>query len=833
MISKFLTLCVCRVSNNECVVGPNDGYLNTSMPFDDRFMTCSSELLSCITTMFNWAPIHEDIKLFNSEFFNNLYELTFYNETFVNINIAALMTISELFYLQKPLPLLQIQANGIMELIQQQILPSSCEEYQDKLTELLKLFITQQWNRCIISQDFPANDFLLHLFNYTFAAQQTSALTFAERVTLWKTILKSFNEKGVGRYTETLLQLILNVYRKLQFHYDHDLDLLDSEDVDENMQTELQSYQNQCMDIICVAVEIEPVKVFDLINNDFLLRDDSRLNHFFAILHTIPDDIPDTIKSPLKIEELIRSQQELTKSSYFFHFLVRDVSTILQTMTRVLSCNELLACTERATSTIVTMRNFIHAFKLANQKKLHLYNFDDQPQIANDLIDLQTQYLTSLRTIVLLRREICEDRVEMSQLVEGACGVIMDKREPLIMKTAAVGFLVTFSMGFRGAYILENPLFSKLFYDNVNHHSNSTLRINVKNFILNVLLLPYNKIAVNATEEQEYAKRGKLAIEYIESTSSRFLLTPQDDELKILEKIDHLSDCADILNFYETSNTTTKQMLLAAMQKVINRSIEIFLRFGKNPKIFELTAVFFHSVVRCLSHQLGNEFIIKLINMLLEMASAGNGTNSQVLNTLLQILIFIVQVPTQCPLIKDILKLSLDDLSLEKSLSLDLCFNLYTLFDKILQNHWSFFHKIIDGRNSENDLLKILTAYGQYLCNETSNYDPNVTIVILNSLEKLNEVWKLYEKTFFKSFLLKSFIVTLVRLLIGGTLFQEKVSAILYAMTINEKLILQECLMSIGCTVEQVKGICSACDLPTFLLSLDILIQDAAFLQSQ
>jgi hypothetical protein len=179
LLNKFLTLCVCRVSNNEVVFSSSDEFMNSSLPNDDRFITSCSELLLCISQMFSWADTNET-KFFNSEFFNNIFELCSYaNNKFVNIHIVALMTICELFYLQKPLPQPAIMSNGITELIQQN-LSQSLEEYQDKLTELLKLFLTQQWTRCVNSKDFPSKEFLLYLFNFTFQSG-ISALTFTER----------------------------------------------------------------------------------------------------------------------------------------------------------------------------------------------------------------------------------------------------------------------------------------------------------------------------------------------------------------------------------------------------------------------------------------------------------------------------------------------------------------------------------------------------------------------------------------------------------------------------------------------------------------------------
>lgn len=179
-------------------------------------------------------------------------------------------------------------------------------------------------------------------------------------------------------------------------------------------------------------------------------------------------------------------------------------------------------------------------------------------------------------------------------------------------------------------------------------------------------------------------------------------------------------------------------MLLAGLQKVINKAIELLQKFGKNPTLYEEIVNFFLGVVRCLQLQLGADFVIQIIRMLLELATVSNG-NSQALNKLLQMLIFIVQQSGSAAsiLMNDLLKMMLDDLlPLERSQSADISVNLYTLFDAILQNHWNFLQKIptIVGtaRNHQEDVMKIFTAYGQFLCNDTNSQDPNVILAFQN-----------------------------------------------------------------------------------------------------
>lgn len=253
VLNKFLTLCVHRVQNNDIVFSSSDEYMNTSLPNNDKFIFCCNELLSCISSIFLWSSNCE--LGMTSELFNNIFELCMFNtsDKFVSIHVAALMTISELFYLQRKLPVPHIISLGITKLLKQRDLTRTVEEYQDKLCSLLKLFLTQQWTRFVNSKEFPTREFLLYLFNFTFA-DGISALTFAERLVIWKPIIQSFNEKEAGRYSETIVQLISNVYKKMQFQYEEQLRMLDTEDLldteqTENgqIQTELQFFLDNCI----------------------------------------------------------------------------------------------------------------------------------------------------------------------------------------------------------------------------------------------------------------------------------------------------------------------------------------------------------------------------------------------------------------------------------------------------------------------------------------------------------------------------------------------------------------------------------------------------------
>ncbi|CRK93019.1 CLUMA_CG006556, isoform A [Clunio marinus] len=841
LLNKFLTLCVCRVSNNELIFGSSDEFLNTSLPNDDKFIYCCTELLVCISSIFSWTPTNDTNM--TSEFFNNIFELCMFSgEKYVSVNIAALMTISELFYLQKPLPQPQIQANGITELLQQHTLSQSLDEYQDKLTELIKLFITQQWGRCVNSKDFPSKEFLLYLFNFTFCGG-ISALTFTERLSIWKPIIQSFNEKSAGRYTETILQLISNVFKKMQFQCYSELDLLDTEELDENMQTELQTFLNQCIEIISTAAEVEPLKIFDLVNNEFN-RDDGKFKIFLAFANSLPDFTKENTKIPINIDNLLRCFTNETSKAFFFHCLIRDLSTILQTITQ-LSSIVLLTTDERSHSISIVIRSCLYALKVSNKKKLYLYNFGNHQSITTDLIELQAQIITSVRSLLLLRNDVLENYDEMYGLIGSVAQILLPSPfgidEPLVVINSSAQLMLTITSGVRPHYILKHPTVMEILQSDLSHHADKHVRLSIKKIVFNCLLLPYNKIAINLIEEQDFEKRSQFLQQYISFISNKFLMMDLNiEDPMILEQTKtELGDYEELLEVFGDTNTISKQMLLGGMQKIINKSIELFQKFGKNPLIYEEIVNFFLGVIKCLQLQLGSDFVIQVIKMILDMSSISN-KNSHPMNKLLQMLTFIVQQSGSAAnmLMCDIMKLTLDELfPLERAQTIDISTNFYTLLDAILQNHWNYFHKnpINSTRNNQEDLLKMFTAYGQFLCNGANSQDPNVIRIILSSLEKLNELWHLYDKVFFKDFLLKSFLCTLIRLVISaaGVLFYDQIISMIYRMSEKSKTILQESFISVGYPpeVKIIQQICEACDLPTFSNQMEILIQDTIYSQ--
>lgn len=94
-----------------------------------------------------------------------------------DISVTALTTISELFYRQSAIPYPVIIGTGMKNILKQNQLEHAKEMYQDKLTELLRLFMAQQCNKWIEDEIiFP--EIVATLYQYTFTSKIYNSKTY-------------------------------------------------------------------------------------------------------------------------------------------------------------------------------------------------------------------------------------------------------------------------------------------------------------------------------------------------------------------------------------------------------------------------------------------------------------------------------------------------------------------------------------------------------------------------------------------------------------------------------------------------------------------------------
>lgn len=136
------------------------------------------------------------------------------------------------------------------------------------------------------------------------------------------------------------------------------------------------------------------------------------------------------------------------------------------------------------------------------------------------------------------------------------------------------------------------------------------------------------------------------------------------------------------------------------------------------------------------------------------------------------------------------------------------------LFCRILQHRWQYFYKsqvlrgfspgasdqpmsIEDQPEHPRELLAILTAYGEAL---VQIIDPHITQTVLSSLQCLHERWKLFDRQFFKTHLLASFLEALIKILVShnGILHHDQLINVLFRMSQSDGNALESKFVALG-----------------------------------
>lgn len=149
---------------------------------------------------------------------------------------------------------------------------------------------------------------------------------------------------------------------------------------------------------------------------------------------------------------------------------------------------------------------------------------------------------------------------------------------------------------------------------------------------------------------------------------------------------------------------------------------------------------------------------------------------------------------------------------------------------RILHHRWQYFYKsqilrgfspavndiridnnTEDGPQHGEQLLAILTSYGHAI---VAANDPEITRILLTSLQSLNERFKLFARPFFKEHLLTSFHCALINVLISpeGALHIDLLLCVLFTMGQVNQQQLHGSFVQLGYsgTSKMVEEVCTA-----------------------
>lgn len=854
ILERYAELCISRTS---C----KNGFSNVPAPFgdDSRLEQATGDLLLCAQQIFSWAPLDNVTAV---EFFQSLFALARWNEVYCDVSISALTTISELFYRQKPLPVPTVIATGVIELLQQAGLKVSNELYQDKLTELLRLFTTQQWAKWSRDPHFPAVSYLNCLFQYTFFGY--GALAFTERLAIWTPIVRSFeSECGVsGKHADKLLALASGTVKRMLFQYDFDqqLDMLDGEELDDDNETELQHFFNQCIDTVALIAEIEPVRVYDVVFSEFA---SDVAGPYATVLSTV---------GLITGGHLPSAYDEDGRNGLRCKF--RDFISLCQLIARISPF--LLERSEKVGDSlgqlIESLVKLVETVSGAAGDPME-YFFMHLPSLAGEMVDVVSQTMITLRSLLLVTH-VPFGEAEMMHFVGCIPRFLVPpqkiKRDQLRMLTSAASqLLLSVSANLRPKYLVQ--VIKPLVHSDLRHLER-TSGLTVRRAICNCFVLPWAGCSV---PEQNYEGRAALLQEYIAFIAGDLIRLDLGHTFNGTSNLDYgqeekivavassvLGTLRDLLDYYQEQSSSVKQMLAAAFRPVIEKTLTIYsAASSKNCALTERIFDFCLGIIRTLQVQLGQTFLKNIILLFLNKTKSEQITTARFrsLDILLKIFLLIVEQPGNASLLPDILNFSIEHvlpLIFEPSANpaksdathlADTSLSLYQLFNGILLHRFQYFykptvlkqlnpsiseslgcsHQPVSPLDHPDQFTAIMNAYGQAI---VCGNDPHVTRATLQSLQALNERWKLYAREFFRENLLQSFEAAIIKALLApeGILHYELFLAVLYSMGEVDMKRLHETFTGIGfpAASHQVEQVCLATDYPTFAHRMNQLIQD-------
>ena len=253
------------------------------------------------------------------------------------------------------------------------------EGYVTKLFEFLRIFVGNHFSKFENLQSFPKVEFLSFMFQFTF--KQTSCDRFLLTLEIWSLFLdyiiaqkkqresikiSDFSEK----YQEVFISLVTQIICKTQFKLNHAiLEELDDTRIDDDSETELQTFLQKCSEVVGKVSEIIPTDVYSIVRS--YMEDD--LNTYMGLENFI---VADNNGNASKLQ--IYSENDLKR----LHYSLKDLMTTLEICARLSVDFTSEHFLERFPVAKSLIQKLIHS--ISYQNRLKLYNVESLPSVLRD-----------------------------------------------------------------------------------------------------------------------------------------------------------------------------------------------------------------------------------------------------------------------------------------------------------------------------------------------------------------------------------------------------------------------------------------------------------------
>ncbi|XP_014672669.1 PREDICTED: exportin-6-like isoform X2 [Priapulus caudatus] len=812
--------------------------LESLPPLDADSQSVCMLVLECLSHLFSWIPLSAMIT-------SNLLAAIFHFASFgcepnlssckgTELGVLAMTCINEIMakncvpadfeefllqMFQQTFQLLQRLTRENTSNVSGSMLTELNENYIEKFTDFLHLFVSIHLRRFESNNRFPVLEFLALLFKYTF--KQPTNEGFYNCLEIWSVFLdyldvlvrnRSVDKLNLlDRYKEALASLVTQLLRKLQFRYNQSqLEELDDETVDDDAETEWQQFLRRCLEVVAKVAELAPDETFALVYR--VLQEN--MVTYLGLEHHIKRD-GDQRSLTIKAENDCRR----------LHCALRDLSSFLQALGRLAHqfIGELLL--SRMADGLDIVKSLCHAALYGS--KMKLYEITTLASVLQpDFTEANAQTLAALKAyshwVAQYYAEMQRQGKENDQLatlvtstMEAITPMLQDNVPEKIMQSAA-HLLLSVATTIRPSFLLALETTQTLF-TSVSQGALLTLPIQVQLLVYrslsNVLLLPWPNVPDG---EQKWHMRAEHHQNFIKTLMSQYRqlrgVAANDHQLQQQVKpgiLQSLKVLGDIVMNVSGEVTKTKQLCYQSVHDCVQVTLHLFPIYIHHPDVSEEMLSFFLALFQSLRVQMGVPFAEQMLETfitlftkerLAESISHDNLAGIRVVEKFLKILDLIVEEPGSAfkGFLPSIISLCMNEIYpiIAERPSPDVKAALFALLYSILQNNWRYFFKsnILSGLspqagaagNSESEMehqdqfTAVMQAFGQ------SFLQPDIAVFKQNIeyLEKLNAKWKLYHKPIFQQMMLFQFLNVLLQVLIyrSHDLLQEEIMVTVYNM---------------------------------------------------
>ncbi|XP_052781970.1 exportin-6-like isoform X2 [Mya arenaria] len=746
------------------------------------------------------------------------------------------------------------------------------ENYVEKFTDFLRLFVSIHLRRFESNSQFPVIEFLALLFKYTF--RQPSNEGFYHCLDIWSTFLDYLFTKAKGRqaemqaivlrYKDALMSLVSHVLQKLMFKYNQSqLEELDDDTLDYDEETEWQHFLRHCLELIARVAEILTAETFQILYEPF----QEAMQIYFELEKHISSD-----GSKRRLN--IRGENDCRR----LHCSLRDLSSLLQGLGRLADHFIAEKFNERFSDGQVFIERLVHMLVYGSRIQLFELTSTEQSVLQTDLIEVHAQTLAAIKPyshwLAQFYSESAsypEQRQKFTELIStllDAISCLFEEETPDKISHSATHLLSSLVTTVRPNFLLQVPSFLKLYHEAGQGHyrgCNQEVQFLLYRSLSMYLALPWNCVgegnqdwAVRAQHHLTFTHQMTAPYFHLKDTSSLINNKAAQDAAKgvissSLRLLVDWSECVD------GEVVKAKQICYQSMEDIVNITLNIFPIFIHQPDVIEDIMTFFLGLFTSFRVQMGVAFTEQTIQIfmglfskeqLAETISHESSAAHRVIEKFLKILQIIVQEPGSSfkRFLPSIINICLDYIypTIAQRPSPDMKCVLYELLHELLLNNWRYFFKgsVLTSLNNrvetvenEEHFTAIMQSYGQsFLQTDIAVFRQN-----LESLESLNSKWKLYKKPVFYTGMQIQFMNVLLQVLVHKShdLLQEEIVVTVYNMAaVNFERFYGEFLPQFlsGCEgiVASQKTMLSSNfklekDLPTFTQDLQRFINDLRY----